>query len=328
MELLDFRELANTIKSFQGKQVTLAFHSIGDSDGVGSAIALSSLFKNSRIMTPDFITHNARELLLLAGYKEKLDTKFPPNTEVLIITDTNNFYELGKLTKSLSDFTGEILFIDHHLLPKGDIGKVKIFNNEDYNSTSSIIYDLFLEMGVEPTRQAALLLLDGIIADSAEFRNATKLTFRQISELLGYSGKSFTEILEFFHESVPLERRNSLINEIQNSKLETVGNYLLIYGIAESHANIAADMAIRIGTDAALFWTIRKEEFSISARLRPPLDKRLNFHLGTVMQVVGEMISGNGGGHPCAAGAYGPGKERSEEAIKKALREIRKALNG
>ncbi len=328
MELLSFRELVNTIKSFSGKNVTLTFHSVGDNDGVGSAVALSSFFKNARIITPDFITHNARELLLLAGYIGKINTKFPSNTEVLIILDTNNFYELGEFRKSLSNFNGEILFIDHHMLPKEDIGKAKIFNNEEYNSTSSIVYDLLLALGVGPTRQSALVLLDGIIADSAEFRNATPVTFKQISELLVYSGKSFSEILEFFHESVPLERRNSLITEIQNSMLERVGKYLLISGIAKSHANIAADMSIRIGADAAVFWTIGNEEFSISARLRPPLDKRLNFHLGIMMHGIGEIISGNGGGHPCAAGAYGPGKDQSEEAIKKALEEIRKALNG
>ena len=327
MELLDFRELSNTIKSFKGKRVTLTFHSVGDSDGVGAALALSFFFKNANVITPDFITHNARKLLQLAGYSEKIHAKFPPNTEVLIVLDTNNFYELGKLRKSLTGFKGEILFIDHHLLPKRDIGRAKVFNNEEYNSTSSIIYDLLLDLGSTPTKQAALLLLDGIIADSAEFRNATQLTFRQISELLGYSKRSFTEILEFFHESVPLERRDALIRELQTSKLEVFGKYLLISGNAESHANIAADMAIRIGADAAVFWTIGKDEFSISARLRPPLDKRLNFHLGTVMQAVGDIISGNGGGHPCAAGAYGPGKAESEKAIKKTLSEIRKTLS-
>jgi alanyl-tRNA synthetase len=99
---------------------------------------------------------------------------------------------------------------------------------------------------------------------------------------------------------------------------------LMLYGQARMHANKVADDAIRIGADVALFYTISKREISFSARLRPPLDAECDINLGKTMKSLAPLINGNGGGHPCAAGAYGTNRSNAPTFIKSFISEIRK----
>ncbi|MGC9129691.1 MAG: DHH family phosphoesterase [Candidatus Micrarchaeia archaeon] len=327
MRILDFNELLAFFKSNSSKKFLFTFHSIGDRDAVSSAVAFSNCFQNVRIGTPDFITNNARQMLREVGYNERIEVASLEGIEAVVVFDANNLESLGAFGEELRSFRGSVLFIDHHLPTNGTLpNNFFLFSDESYNSTASIIYDLILRLGMKVDSSMAILLLNGIISDSAEFRNATAHTFAQIGELLGIANISYAEIMEYFHKSIPLNNRYSTITDLYNSKVELVGDYILIYGRAEQHANIAADMAIKIGADASLFWMVSEKEASISARLRPPLDKKHSIHLGRIMQHISKLLDGNGGGHPCAAGAYGPKKEGINEAVSEAVAEIRNAL--
>ncbi|MEM3744700.1 MAG: DHH family phosphoesterase [Candidatus Micrarchaeaceae archaeon] len=300
----------------------ITFHSIGDRDGVGSAIALSTYLKNSTIVTPDFITNNAKHMLEAVGYTKKIENIFPDGFDFAIVLDTNNFESTGDFADKLRR-SKNVVFIDHHLPKPGMGDNSVVYSDESYNSTSSIVYDLLKKLNAGVDVQTSILLLNGIISDSADFQNATSETFIQIGELLKIAGISYSDILEYFHARIPLNNRYALINDIFASNAEIVGKYIIVYGPSSVHANIAADMAIKIGADASLFWTITEREVALSARLRPPLDAKLSLHLGATMQKVGAIINGNGGGHPCAAGAYGPSKDALPNAIGEVLGEIK-----
>ncbi|MGC8710182.1 MAG: DHH family phosphoesterase [Candidatus Micrarchaeia archaeon] len=324
---LNFNDLQEFIKANSQRKFLLTFHSIGDRDGVGSAISLSMYLKNSIVGTPDFITNNARRMLDQVGYQNKINPASTKGIDIVIVLDANNLEALGNFKEEVQSFKGKVVFVDHHLLPPVQNKKHLMFSDESYNSTASIIYDLLKSLGAGVNKKAAILLLNGIISDSADFRNATAYTFKQVSELLDIANMSYSDILEYFHESIPLNSRYSLINDLYSSKVEIVGKYLLIYGKASMHANVAADIAMKLGADASLFWSESEKEVSISSRLRPPLDKKLPMHLGRVMQGVSKILGGNGGGHPCAAGAYGPKKEMIGKAVEEALISIKKQLS-
>ena len=80
-------------------------------------------------------------------------------------------------------------------------------------------------------------------------------------------------------------------------------------------ANMDADDAIKVGADVSLFYSISSNEISFSARLRPLLDKERGIHLGKVMASLAPIIKGHGGGHPCAAGAYGRESDAAQEFV-------------
>ncbi len=327
LKILSFEDLVSFFSSNKEKSFLFTFHSMGDRDAVGSAAAFSRYFKNARLGTPDFITSNARRMLKEVSYESKIEIASLSNVEIVVVFDANNIEALDKFGLELLSFKGEVLFIDHHLPVNEQLGNnFLLFSDESYNSTASIIYDLMKRLGFKADKEASILLLNGIISDSADFRNAFAHTFMQIGELLEIANMDYSGIMGYFHESVPIENRYSTIKDLYNSNIQIIGKYLLIYGSADEHANILADMAIKIGADASVFWMVSDKEVSISARLRPPLDKEYSIHLGRIMQNASKIINGSGGGHPCAAGAYGPKKENAEKIANYIIEEIRKAL--
>lgn len=320
------QELCGMLESSRGKRVAITFHTIGDRDAVGSAVALSSYFTNATVVTPDFITTNARHMLSVLGLSGKVSGKLPEGTELVIVCYANNVFALSSFGRRITDAGTAMLFIDHHLPHAGDEVPGSMFNDESYNSTASIVCDALQRLKSGMTKETAALLLNGIMADSADLQNSSPLTFRQIAGLLETAGITFSYVLQHFKADVPMANRYGVIRDVFAANVETVGRYLLIYGRASEHANVVADAALRLDCDASVFWTASQSEASLSARLRAPLDKEMGLHLGTVMESVGTMLGGEGGGHACAAGAYGPAREKAEEAGMSAVRQIKERM--
>lgn len=326
--LIDLERLCRLISDSREEKALLTFHSVGDRDGVASAIALSNCFDSSNVVTPDFITKNAKRMLLQAKYSKKIRSDFPSNTEIVIVSDCNNLEALEPFRKKLLEFEGDVIFIDHHAEKDLDLGdNCLVFDDEGYNSSSSIVYEVLKRNNEEISKQTAILLLNGIISDSADFQNTTPLTFKQISELLENAQINYSDVTEYFHEEVSAENRHLLMQDIFSSKTEVIGDYILIYGETSGSASLAAESALRFGADASVFWTIRDKEASISVRLRSPLDQRFHIHLGRTMQDSGKALGGSGGGHPCAAGAYGPNKNGLKDASGIVIGLLRKSFS-
>ncbi|MGD0510209.1 MAG: DHH family phosphoesterase [Candidatus Micrarchaeaceae archaeon] len=325
MENIGFKSLRNIIEIYRSKKVLLTFHSIGDTDAISSAIALQKFFKNAAIVTPDFITGNSKRILEGLGFKPKsIKAKFDDSAEMVVLLDVNNFEDCGAFAANLLKFSGPILIIDHHTPNKIRKDNVFVFNDESYNSAASIIYELLKSEGVSVDRNTAALLATGIISDSAELRNAFPNTFIQIGELLMKAGIDYQPLLLKMHHVASPKSRLDFMNDLFESKVIVDDNMLMLYGQARMHANKVADDAIRIGADVALFYTISKREISFSARLRPPLDAECDINLGKTMKSLAPLINGNGGGHPCAAGAYGTNRSNAPTFIKSFISEIRK----
>ncbi|MCL4387953.1 DHH family phosphoesterase, partial [Candidatus Marsarchaeota archaeon] len=297
------------------KRAMITFHSIGDMDCVSSAFGIAKILKNSSIRAPDFISSNARFAIEQAGIEmPELGSGFDEGAEIIVLVDVNNFEDCGRFEKRLEESPAQIAVIDHHAFPKA--GKALVFNDESYNSTASIVYELLKSLDISLDRPTSELLAMGIYSDSAEFRNATAKSFVQIGELLEISGLGFQQLLEKFSKLAPAEARERTVDELFDSETMIVKGRLFVKGTTSVHAAIAADDAIKIGADIALFCSESESEISFSARCRPTLDAEMNLHLGKIMRSISSIIEGTGGGHPCAAGAYGPKKEGKDAFIK------------
>ncbi len=327
---IGFSELCNKLSKLKGKKVLLTFHSVGDRDAVASALALSSSLPNSIVITPDFITNNARRMLSKLHYEKRVksEKEIKEETEAIIITDANNLEALGKFAEKLMECNCEIIFIDHHAARESKLGgNAYIFNSEGYNSASGIVYDALKENGEGISKETASLLLNGIISDSAGFQNSNPLTFKQIGELLAISRMTYSEVSESFHHDISADNREKMIDDLFRAERERLGEYIIMYGKSESSPSFVAETAITLGADASVFWSVRKSEATISARMRSPLDAKLSIHLGKLMYESGKVLNGTGGGHPCAAGAYGPKKENIEKASWRILDSLRSRMS-
>lgn len=327
MMKIGFNELLNFLILNKEKRFLITFHSIGDRDSIGSAIALHSYLSNSLIVMPDLITNSSKRVLESLSNPPKIGTKVPNDIFGTIVVDANSLEATGDLAKQIKKAKKSILFLDHHEPNKSDELKAMVFADQGYNSTSSLVHHILTSLGVNIETDASIALLNGIVADSANFHNMHALTFKQIFELLHSGGLTYSEFLERFGPKVSAQSRLNSLNEICSASRLIVGNSLLLYGPATTHASIAAETAIDAGADASLFWLSGKKEISISARLRPPLERQLSIHLGKMMQEIGPMLGGSGGGHPAAAGAYGPKVGMAVKATDKILFELKKKLS-
>jgi nanoRNase/pAp phosphatase (c-di-AMP/oligoRNAs hydrolase) len=320
---LSFEELAETVKGLAGKRALLSFHSVGDTDSVSSAFGMALLLKNSKIASPDIITANSRRILETFGFNgDSVTTAFDDSVDVVVLLDVNNFEDCGQFAQKLRDFKGDIVIIDHHVQSRIDKEQVYVYNDEAYTSTAGIVYALTVSLGIKPEIGMAKLLAAGIISDSAEFRNATDTTFTQIGSLLSTAGVDYPTLSsEITHISDPAARMMTM-KDIQGATIDVVQGLLFVHGSAHAHANIAADHAMKLGADVALFSSENEREISFSARLRAPLDKELGIHLGQIMKRLGPLINGSGGGHPCAAGAYGPLKGQAFDFAERFIEEV------
>ena len=282
-----------------------------------------------RIATPDIITANASRILQRLGFEYvNIGNKFDENADLVVLVDVNNFEDCGAFKNHLDGFKGKTVIIDHHAPKEIQKENVFVFNDEGFNSAASIVFSLLrqMEQGIEGN--VAMLLLAGIVSDSADLRNSTPDTFIQIGILLKIGGGDYVDLLEKMEHIADAAARAKTITDITNSRVEIVEGLLYVHGRAHAHANIAADAAIGIGADLALFISEEPKEIAFSARLRGPLDKRLGIHLGHIMKSLAPIIGGNGGGHPCAAGAYGPVESRGVEFEREFLAEIIKRAKG
>ncbi|MDE1851038.1 MAG: DHH family phosphoesterase [Candidatus Micrarchaeota archaeon] len=327
MMKISFNELLNFLILNKEKRFLITFHSIGDRDSIGSAIALHSYLTNSIIAMPDLITNSSRRVLESLSAPPKIGNKIPSDIFGTIVVDANSLEATGQLEKQIKKTKKSILFIDHHEPNKSDELKAMVFADQAYNSTSSLIHHILTSLGVKVETDASVALLNGIVADSANFHNMHALTFKQVSELLHSAGMTYSEFLERFGPRVPPQSRLDSLKEVCSASRIIAGNNLILYGPATTHASIAAETAIDAGADAAVFWLIGKKEVSISARLRPPLEREFSIHLGKIMQEIGPMVGGSGGGHPAAAGAYGPKVNMAGKATDKILFELKKKLS-
>lgn len=321
--LKTIEELTKFILDRKDKNTLITFHSIGDRDCVGSSIPLSKIFKTVSINTSDFITKNASKLLENLNSRNKISNFSSKNFDFIIILDSNRFELLSNEKEFIKSSKADVLFIDHHELPSNPnyYSNQFIFNDENYNSTSSIIYEVLKKISIKIDNTDSILLLNGIVSDSANFQNSSPLTFFQIYELLNASGLSYSEAISSQQTPNLITRKNILV-DLFNSKIVQKGKFLIVSGMAIHHANLAAEAALTAGADFSIFYSIHENEVSISARLRSPLDKELNIHLGQLMEPLGNMLNGTGGGHPCAAGAYGTKKNSIKPAFNKIIDEV------
>ena len=323
MESITLEGLCREISSIGERRAMITFHSVGDTDSIAAAVGLQGVLKNATIASPDFITSNSRRILDGLGLGHSMISKeFDSSADTIILVDVNNLGDCGAFGDVIEESKARLLVIDHHYSQEISRGNACVFNDESYNSASSIVYEVMKRLGARIDPRTARLIAMGIISDSAELTNSFPDTFVQLGELMRIGGTDYPSLARELQHMAPIDDRKRFIGDLFNSRIMEENGMVVLCGSAGMHANKIADDAIRIGADAALFYTEHNGELSFSARLRPPLDREKGINLGAIMKGLAETIAGHGGGHPCAAGAYGPGvggKERFIEAFMRKL---------
>lgn len=286
------------------RRAIITFHSLGDLDAVGAAIAVQRFIgKKAVIAPPDRPSSPARRLLEYTGTKTTLFSEVKcTKKDFLIVLDSSSPHLLPHLSGMEPD-----LMIDHHTRFGGEVTAKKSIADPAASSACEMLHFL-LKPG---DRVSCIALLLGLISDSGNFKYATPRTFEAAGVLLSKCGMSYSTLVQLATAPESFTERMEAVRSCQSVKAEKIGEHIVATAFAKSHEAHFADMLVHMGADIA-FVACEGEDGRISGRMRDSL--RGHVRLEKIMFEVGKVLGGSGSGHEMAAGASG-GRENIRPAL-------------
>lgn len=317
---LQLKKLLEFIKGLKGKRIIITFHYAGDFDALSSSFVLKKILleldsENQVWIVPPSVSGSEEKLFLERGF---FFDKHDFDVDVIFIMDTNSKQLLEPLLPELKKSRAEKIIIDHHVRKRVSFADY-YYADEDAAATSEIVYNILDKLGLKADRETALLLSSGIVTDSANFVAATPETFRILHSLLIQGEVSFREVLDYLTVPVDISKKIAKLKAASRLTLTRAGDYLIVSTEVNAHEGSVANSLLGLGADV-VFVGSKGEGVRFSGRARNKLvDKGFNL-VKDVMLTIGELIGGEGGGHPAAAGANGPKKAAFDKALKECVK--------
>ena len=302
----------------------LLCHHNADPDSLGSAIAfsryLSTIGLDNRIGVAQSVSSYAKRLLSFAEVEKNPEVK----EDVVVIFDTSSIEQLEPVEIPKDKF---VIVIDHHIEKENPIKAHIRIVDSSRTSTAEIVWELLKYFNFYD-EIAAKAILAGIATDTANFRYANAKTFKTVSEILErfliQMGEIYNLTAPVSDENIDQAKRMAILKACQRMEIKKFRKYIIVTSKVSAYESLACKVFLQLGADVAIVGS-EKKGVRISARAKEHLVKK-GLHLGKIMEKVGTIIEGSGGGHAGAAGANG--KRNLDEAIKFLVKEIEKFLRG
>jgi len=316
------KKLVKELESFNDAVVT--FHSRGDIDACSGSYVLAKYF-GFKVIAPDTPASRALKLLERFGKKPIVWNGEEIKEKNFVVIDANSYslfpVKFAEILKNKNK-----IVIDHHQ-EREDMIEGLLFNETNFNSSSSIVFEILKELKVDIEKNDAILLLFGIVDDSAGFRNSTPNTFEQVSKLLKIAGVSFYDIFQLLYAKETSKAVLEELKKIEYREITRIVNgekkkAIVATGIVkEGFETRIAEILLSIGCNVAIIGSYSREEKKLKISLRALNEKMMN--LAILANRVGWSLGGSGGGHKNAAGIYWKGKKKDlKEVINFCYREI------
>lgn len=285
----------------------IVVHSNADPDAVGSAVALKEFLRLCN-KKAKICCHNANRMAkyLLDNLQESIDCKGVDDIENVIVLDTASTSQLGSCKKFL-ERAKNVVIIDHH---RESSLRDYLYLYEEKTSTAEILFDLLPQRN----KKMNLALLSGILTDTGNFKYANTGTMKTVQRIMD-EGVELYEAFEMFTEKKNMPKRIAIIRGCQRSKLHKIGTHLIVTTKVNSHESSTATFLTQI---ASVAFVANEKAGRIIAKAAQDLD----IDLSKIMKEVGQLHSGDGGGHKKAAGASGEAITDSLDHCVELVREI------
>ncbi len=320
----------NTLEAFfktRPKKILILCHQNADPDALCSAYAIKNLIANlfpeiESLISADNLNKISSSILNDLQIHIAKDTKLEI-FDAFIAVDTNNVEQLG-CYRSVPIFSKPIMFIDHHT-PHISTTQITpyVIIDETSSSTAEIVYKLFKEAGIKPSPDTAMALLLGMTYDSKHFLLASDSTFKAATDLID-AGADYPAVVERLRIPMPRSERIARLKAMNRMQIHDVRNWIIAVSNVSAYEASACRALIEAGADIAIVGAKRKNEIRISTRATQNFHKKTGVNLGKLMEELGTIVKGVGGGHSTAAGFNG--KENYTKAIKHLLKLIENHL--
>ncbi len=286
----------------KSQKVFLTTHVRPDGDGLGALIALASILRKLGKEVVVAIGEKSEvpaHYCFLPGVNEiKWSTSFSLESfDLAVALDAASAFRLGTYQSFFEEASILTVNIDHHVSNES-YAKIN-WVDDNFSSTSEMVYWLAVELGVELEKDTALNLYVGILTDTGRFQypNTSPQTLEVAKELLNYGivpFQVFAQVYEGYSYSAfkllgEIMARSQLTDGILYTYIdqEDLARYGLKMPDTEDYVDFLR--SVKEARLVVLFKHLENGEIRVSLRSR-----QLPSHL-----IAKEF---GGGGHPGAAG--------------------------
>lgn len=295
----------------KAKSVLLHCHPSPDPDSVGSALAMkfaieqlggkATVIKGDSEIPEAFMHFPGADQILMKSYWEINPTDY----DLFIIVDSalSGVSRLKTVIELPS--TMMVINIDHHKTNKGD-GKINIIESS-YPANAQLLYDLFIEMGIEITPEIAGNLFIGIYSDTGGFKyqGVNSSTFEIVADLVSKC-PDFSKIV------TEMENSNTLFDlafrGLALSSTQTACNDKVLFSVVP-YSSIKSknipDVSISAGLISPELLTVKGFYLYVAIIEPRPNKIKISFRTSNAEKYDVSLLSASigGGGHKAAAGA-------------------------
>ena len=306
-------------------------HQNADPDAVCSMIAFSRLYKTinptgTPILMADDLSRLSKQVLDIFELKDEILEQPEADYDLVILLDTNSKLQLGTDFQDIPSDPNKTIIIDHHE-PNPDVGEIaehRLVKSERF-STCEIMVDIFQDLEIAIDSDTANLLLAGILFDTRRFIYTDLRTFQIGIELIN-SGADYDKCVKSLRIRPNRSERIARLKAASNARIHLFGEWVIATSVINAFEASACRGLVDMGADAVIIGgKPTKNKVRLSSRSTREFYDRTNINLGTdVMEPLGKLIDGKGGGHANAAGANGT--KNLSAALDKAVELIRAAV--
>lgn len=306
-------------------------HQNADPDAICSMLAFSRLYKSINpegvvTMMADDLSRLSKQVMESLGFDDVIIEEPSANYDLVILMDTNSALQLGTDFQGIPTDPKKTIVIDHHE-PNPDVellAEHRIIRNERF-STCEILADVFENLEVEIDSNIANLLLTGIIFDTRRFFY-TDLSTLQTSIKLVNAGADYNRCIKSLQIRPDRSERIARLKAASKTKVHLFGDWIIVTSTINAFEASACRALIEMGADVAIIGGHpAKNKVRLSSRSTREFYDSTKINLGTdIMEPLGEIIDGKGGGHANAAGANGT--KNLNAALDKAISLLRAAI--
>ena len=317
--------LSNSIKPL------IMGHQNADPDAVCSMIAFSRLYKSINpegtfTLMADDLSRLSKQVLEIFELKDEILEHARADYDLLILLDTNSRMQLGTDFQNIPKDPNKTVVIDHHE-PNPEVETLaehRIVKSDRF-STCEILVSIFEDLNVEIDPNIANLLFTGILFDTRRFFYTDLQTFQIAIKLLN-SGADYEKCIKSLQIQPDRSERIARLKAANKARVYLFGEWVIATSTINAFEASACRGLLELGADVSIIGgSPGRDQVRLSSRSTREFSDKTNINLGIdVMEPLGTIIDGKGGGHANAAGANG--KMNLNAALDKAVELIRVAI--
>jgi len=306
-------EFAGCIREYEN--VLYLCHRNADPDAIGSAFALAQAFGGTLGVAED-VSRLGQAVANAIKARIVLDPD-PDKFDLVVVVDASVQLQLGGIRPE------RYALVDHHL-DKGLSAGAKFYVQRPANSTAEIVWGIIRESGAPVSKEMAIGLMAGIIADTGRFRRSSAESFQAASEILKAADISYEEAQAVLFSPTELSQRIAVLKAASRAQIEHFDSWIIVTTEINAFEGPSAMALVEMGADVAFAAGRHHDAVRISGRASREAI-RAGLDLADLLGEVAASGGGEGGGHKGAAALEVRGESAAllEACRKKAAERLR-----